>query len=156
MVTPAAAETPTATLIVTRTVTHTATRTVTTLAVEDIHHTTVTGTVTLTGETVATGERDVARLRQEAAGVGIVPLRAPGADAATVGAHLGAAAAVRQNHPVHLTTVLLRLLRRTSTEGGEPLKRQKIFKGEPGVFLQPILCADNLKVTGKKKRRPGL
>jgi hypothetical protein len=109
----------TATLIVTRTAIRTGTAT---LVVADIR-TTATGSATLMDETVETGERGVARPRQEVVGVGIVHLRAPGAGAVTAGRLLGVAAAVPQNpDPARLTRVVMRLFRprRKLMEGGEP------------------------------------
>ena len=126
---------PIVTLIVTRTATLTviltATRTaMVILAVEAIHRPIVTGTATHTDETAETGETGGARPRQEAAGVGTVPLRALDAGVAIVEAHLAAVAAVRRNrdrvHPTMVVMALFRLLRRMPMEGGEPLKRQKI------------------------------
>ena len=152
------AGTPTATLIATRTVTRIATHTVTTLVAEAevIHHTTATEIVTLMEETVVTGERGVARPQQEVAGVGIVPLRAPGADAAIVEAHLGAVVAVRQSLDLEpLTTALMPLLplpRQTPMEGGEPLKQQKI-KGRAWCFLADAMCGQLEGDRRKKKKK---
>jgi hypothetical protein len=144
-----------ATLIATPIVIPIATRTATaTLVAEVIPRTIVTRTATLTEGTAATGEKGVARLQQEAVGVGIVLPQAPGVDAATVGARPAEVAAARRNQGLaRLTTVVMALLRlrRTPMEGGEPLKRQKMY-GRAWCFLQPTQCADVLKVTGKKKK----
>lgn len=156
------AGTHTATLIVTRIatrtvtliVTHTAIRTeMDTLVVEDIRRTTVTRSVTLTDETVETGERGVARPQQEAVGVGIVPLRALGAGAVTVGRHPVVVGAVRRNlHPLRRTMADMHLfrLRRMLMEGGEPLKWQKI-KSEPVFHCNQDNVQTTTKVTGKKE-----
>ncbi|KAF8525287.1 hypothetical protein JB92DRAFT_3109003 [Gautieria morchelliformis] len=118
--------TPIVTPIVIPIATHTATAT---LVVEVIHPTIATGTATLTEETAATGGKGVARPQQEAVGVGIVLLQAPGADVAIVGARPAEVAVVPRNLGLaRLTTVVMALLhpRRTPMEGGEPLKRLKM------------------------------